>query len=80
MSTACSTTIRAGGSRRCRCARAATVEALRRQKGRYTLAILDAEPRIPDDRGASQALRPRRRAATCARLLADPAVRMVTTP
>jgi fructuronate reductase len=56
----------------------ATVEALRRQKGRYTLAILDAEPAYRTIRahcrfhgpGEAQAVR---------RLLLDPEIRIVTS-
>lgn len=57
---------------------AATVDALRRQRGRYTLAILDAEPSFRTIAVHREAHGPGD-AATVRRRLADPAVRLVTS-
>jgi fructuronate reductase len=55
----------------------ATVEALRRQKGRYTLAILDAEPEFRAIRAHSRFHGPGEDVAV-RKLLLDPAIRIVT--
>jgi fructuronate reductase len=57
---------------------AGTVDALRRQQGRYTLAILDAVPAFRTIRAHRRFLGPGDGAAVRA-LLADPAIRIVTS-
>jgi fructuronate reductase len=56
----------------------ATVEALRRQKGRYTLAILDAAPEFRTIRAHSRVHGPGEDQAV-RQLLLDPAIRIVTS-
>ena len=57
----------------------ATIEALARQQGRYTLAILDAEPRLSDDPARTRPASGRARSARYAPASPIPKVGIVTS-